>query len=487
MFSAFFVHECVDSLGGLLFIRPLNISIDCKAPNMNCGRVALLNTDFVNNTANFSGSAILTTDPEGVFISCSRTVLQYQFMDPLRLSSLDLAQPKRLCRSWTGNRLAMGAPGDVVGTYGRALSFSTGPENEAQIFEDVESGFILKNVVSGRQLPLINITVLDAYGNGPLPTTPHVLEATMTSPNGFFQGTIPVNITGGSGYFSEIVGFKPPGKYSFRIVPNTIMLKSVEIIVQVRECRIGEEPTVNGELCQECDAISYNFNPTKHGGCSPCPNDATCEGRFIVPNDGYWHKSPCHVNVKQCLSEEACAYRERQAQLNKHSVGLKDCDFNESMLMDYSEVLCREGYEGSLCGSCAKKYGLSMGFKCSKCPHAFGSVLTLASVTLFLLAISSFTIRGGLPLKLTTFRAPIPSTSAPRSQSDQEQHGESGVNFEMVKMMVEGRVPSVYFRSKHEPSTTNAPPPDQARDIELTKWITSEIFKVNCLSYLSSF
>lgn len=472
------------TLGGLLFGRSLNISIDCNASNMTCSRIALVNTYFVQNFAGVSGSAIWTTDPHGVLVSCGPIKPHDDIIDRDGHSPLVFVHPKRLCPSWTGNRLARDAPGDVVGTYGRALSFSTSLENEVHVIGDVESGFVLKNVASGRQLPMILITVLDAYGNGPLPTLPPTLEATMTSPDGFVQGTILINITAGSGNFSNIVGFKRPGNYTLRIFPNTITLHEAEIVVEVRECRVGEEPTTNGELCQECDAVSYNFNPNEDGGCTPCPNDATCEGRYIIPKDGYWHKTPCHRSVKECLVEEACSYGTRQEKIINHPISsFMDCGFNESMLVEYRDILCRKGYEGLLCGSCNKSYGLTMGFKCSKCPHAFASALTLVFITLVLLAISSSTVRGGLPVTTKAIEEARSSVSDTAQMQATVEPSEGGVNLEMVRMMIEGRVPSAYFRPRQKPSTSTEPPLNQTDDIHITRWITAEILKVEALFF----
>lgn len=461
-------------------MRPQNVTIDCNARKTTCTRVLLLNSVFQDNSAGQSGAAVLTTDPEGVLISCIPQRLQTTFLDAEGVSALETMDPMGLCNSWMRNQVTSDAPGDTVGTFGRVLSFSTDPEEEGQIIGDIHSGFILQNVASGVQLPVIFITVLDAYGNGPMVTNPHRLEVTMVSPDGFFQGIITSNITGGVGNFSNIVGFKPPGNYTLRISPNTVTLPSAEIVVQIRGCQVGEEPTVGGELCQKCDAVSFNFNPEQPGGCTPCPSDATCESRFIVPKDGYWHKSPCHVNVKECLTDEACSYGDRQNQLREFTDNLHDCGFNQSMLMEYSQVSCREGYEGLLCGSCAGAYGLSLGFKCSKCPHDFESVITLFFLTLYLLGLSSFTIRGGLPFSSRNSKTSLPSTSAARYDERGEDPQEVEVNFEMVEMLRDGYVPPEYFKKrKAERKLTEPTPQQQVNELQLTRWITTEIFKVS--------
>eukprot|EP00210_Caulerpa_lentillifera_P000359 g352.t1 len=471
--------------GGLLFIRPPNITRQCNEPNMTCGRVVLLRTRFANNSAGFSGAAILTSDPEGVLFTCNNTDTQTEFMNRQDLNSLDLVHPKRLCRSWRRNRVRNNAHGGVIGNYGRYLSFSTASNDEVQIVGDVDSGFVFLNAVSGRQLPTVNITVVDSYGNGPIPTIPDTLEAIIFSPDEFFQGSIPIDITGGSGNFSSIVGFKKPGNYSIKIIPDIVTINVAELTVIVRACFIGEEPTTDDVLCQPCDSYSYNFNPTKVGGCSPCPIEATCENRFIVPKEGYWHKSPCQINVKECLTEEACSYKERQKNLTDFSTDYFDCKFNQSMLELYGKELCREGYQGPLCGSCTASYGLSIGSKCSKCSHEIESVLLLIFFTLYLLAISSFTVRGGLPLKPKTPVSAVSTVSTLRFEQVRQQPQDVDINLQMVEWMAQGRVPSAYFRAREAPpssssalSSSNKIPPTQSSELELTRWITSEIFKV---------
>eukprot|EP00210_Caulerpa_lentillifera_P000358 g351.t1 len=486
-----FTNNTAFSLGGgLLFSRPLNLSIDCNRPNITCGHVVLLHTRFVDNTASFSGAAILTSDPEGVLFTCNNTDTQTEFIDRQDFNSLDLVHPKRLCKSWRRNHVTNNAHGGVIGNYGRHLSFSTASNGEVQIVGDVDSGFVFLNALSGRQLPTVNITVVDSYGNGPVPTIPNTLKATISSPENFFQGSIPIDITYGSGQFFDIAGFKKAGNYTITVLPNAMSVNEVNITVIVRSCLIGEEPTSDDVLCQSCDAASYNFDPTEAHGCSPCPIEATCEERFIVPKDGYWHKTPCQINVEKCLTEEACSYSHRRDNLMYFSTEFFDCKFNQSILIYYGEVLCREGYEGPLCGSCTTSYGLSMSFECSKCPHASASVITLILLSLYLLAIAAFTIRGGLPLKIKTQVSFARSVSSVSFEEVQEQSRDVDINVQMVEWRSQSRMSSPYFQTSEVPTSSHSAPsssneisPIHSSELELTKWITSEIFKV-MINYL---
>jgi len=126
------------------------------------------------------------------------------------------------------------------------------------------------------------------------------------------------------------------------IIPQNPVLITANLTVSIRGCQVDEEPTSGNELCQDCGQISYNFDPTMPGGCTPCPDGATCEGRYVVPRRGRWHKSPCHIEIKECLSEDACRYRDRRGELQNFTQGYTDCNFNESALEEYGDLECNK-------------------------------------------------------------------------------------------------------------------------------------------------
>lgn len=167
--------------------------------------------------------------------------------------------------------------------------------------------------------------------------------------------------------------------------------------VHVRECQIGEESIRDETQCQECDNSSYNFNPQKANGCAACPENADYTGRFIIPKESNWHKSPCHSSVKECLIEEACKYTDRQEILQSITNNFTECTQNQTDLKEYSEALCKEGYRGPLCGSCRESFGASLRSQCLSCPKNVRSVLVLILLCCCLLVLASITIRGSLP------------------------------------------------------------------------------------------
>jgi len=341
--SSFENNTAVSYGGGIEFEGPHNRSIKCSVPGVTCGHVILLNTSFIDNFANHSGAAVLTTDPRRVLISCEYNQTRIrEFLTEQAFNSLDIIHPKRLCPNWRRNRISNEAYGDIVGTYGQDVSLSIAPDEEVRLTGSIEQGLVLENVNSGRQLPVIQVTVLDGFGVGPAPTNPFTFEASLSSPDDFFLGVYPTNITAGSGSFSRVVGLSTPGNYSIKFTFENEALEPMVVAVLVRRCQVGEEPTNDELTCQECDSVHYNFNPDQPGGCRPCHENANCTGRFIVPREGYWHKSPCHDNVKECLTEKACSYETRQDTLANFTQNLTNCDFNTTELDDYGKALCNE-------------------------------------------------------------------------------------------------------------------------------------------------
>eukprot|EP00210_Caulerpa_lentillifera_P006657 g6360.t1 len=459
--------------GGIHFRRPQDVRINCENADVLCSRVVLLNTIFRYNIASQTGSAILTTDPRGVLMSCNYSPQESHFLDQDHLSLLFVVDPHNVCKSWIGNQLTEKAVGDVVGTYGLVWVLSTDPdEEEAKITYSTDDGFVLQNVKSGAQLPVIHVSIYDAYGNGPMPTESSSFKIELYSFERYFPGTVNETITGGVGTISDITSVKPPGNYTLQITPNTVALPVLNLLIRIRQCQVGEESTRGGELCQECDVVSYNFDP-KHGNCTTCPNDANCEGRYIIPNEGFWHKSPCHVKVMRCLNDEACQYRGRQQKLANFTQDFVDCSMNTTTQNTYGVVLCHEGYEGPLCGSCQKDHGLSIELKCSKCPHAIWSVLIILFSILYLLVLASFTIRGCLPV---TSEDGTP-TSSPRSNIVWNSTRSVAINLQMVEMMRDGYVPPEVIDPARRTIPSN-PSSSITNELELTKWMSTEILKI---------
>eukprot|EP00210_Caulerpa_lentillifera_P003966 g3785.t1 len=478
-----FVNNSAQSYGGAIdFIAPIKTNVNCSNSNVICGHVILLGTSFKHNYANQSGAIILTTHTSGVLIQCeyARKWREIEgFLNRKNLTSLESLKYNQPCKGWTGNRLQSDEDERTIGTYGQKISLSI-IDDEVRLVGDAETGYVLDNVSSGRQLPNINITILDEFGKGPAPTLPPVFEARLSSSDDLFSGLYPAKITDGSGNFSGVAVFAIPKNYTIQINSDNSNIETLKADVIVRKCQVGEEPTSDGLTCQACDIFSYNFNVSKSNGCEGCPTHATCRGRFIVPKEGYWHKSPCHDTIKECLVEEACSYDNRSDALMKFTNNYTDCNTNETELEPYNEALCNKGYKGLLCGSCQNSYGLSATFECLRCPSTIISLLIIIGIVAYLLCASAFTIRGCLPLNTT--HQHDPSSSNRSSTSLRRSNRDPQMNVEMVKMLVEGHVPKEYLerrqsanvhRSQSQTSTI-----DKENEYELTRWRTTEIFKI---------
>eukprot|EP00210_Caulerpa_lentillifera_P008825 g8421.t1 len=408
--NAFIAAQFQDSLfenntanlygGGVMFLRPQNTNVNCSNPDVVCSHMLLLNTTFLGNYAGDTGAVVMLSDSKSVLVSCGPYNTQDHsgdFISHLNFSTLQYIHPEELCPSWRGNQLGSEASGNVVGTLGRKILVSINDVDKIKLREDSRVGLVFESVKSGENLPVINITILDDFGVGPAPTIPSSFEVRISSFDGFFNGFYSKNIAKGTGQFSGISGFVSPGNYSLQIIPSITGIELVNLRVHVRGCLINEEPTSSTQLCEECNALSYNFNTSKVDGCSTCPDTANCEGRYIVPKNGYWHQSPCQTKLKECLIEEACSYSNREQTLTNTTSDSTNCNFNKTTLDSYSKSQCAKGYKGVLCGSCLSSFGLTLKSLCVKCPHKLLSILALIGVPCYLLILASFTIRGSLP------------------------------------------------------------------------------------------
>lgn len=309
-------------------------------------RIVLLNTSFVDNFAKHLGSAILSTNVEDVSMSCRYDRdRQKGFLFQSNLTLLAHIDPEHLCTSWEGNRIATSDTNGVVGTFGKRLSLSMGSSNSSsgvQLVEEEKFGFRLENTRIGQPFPILKIIVKDAFGNGPTPTIPTSFSVIVRSPDRFSRKADASTITRGIGTITFGGGLMPLGDYTLKITSLNCTLIGISLSIHVLGCHIGQELTQGKDLCQDCDASSYNFDVNKPRGCTPCPVGSTCKGPYIVPQDGYWHKGPCHNEVKECITEEACKYETRYKDLVIFTNNSIDCNMNSTALDLYNSKQCNK-------------------------------------------------------------------------------------------------------------------------------------------------
>lgn len=330
--------------GGIAIDHVESRGANCSNPKVKCASIVLLGTSFTNNRASSAGVAIFTSNPDMVLYQCDDIQReQREFLEQKDMSLLSLVRPDQNCAMWTGNTIGDDGDESVIGTYGQKLSLTISSSDEdVTLAGSHDTGFVLKGVTSGGELPVIHIDVLDYYRKGPAATIPNDFMAQLSSSSTFLRGMYPTKVTNGFGSFSEIVGFAKPGNYTLEVIPENGILDPVNLTVRVRECNIGEESSRGQLLCQPCSPVQYNFHPSKPGGCQRCPNDATCKGRYIIPNKGYWNKGPCHDTVKECIIEDACNAENRTGDIEAFTKAYKDCEMNETTLEAYNAKLCHE-------------------------------------------------------------------------------------------------------------------------------------------------
>eukprot|EP00210_Caulerpa_lentillifera_P000455 g438.t1 len=286
------------------------------------------------------------------------------------------------------------------------LFFSVDPTYKEQIVGDIKSGFMMVNVKSGDRLPMIHFKVVDDAGSDLASSRSVESHMLLQSPDGFLQGTIVITIKDGVGNIPRIVSFVDPGNYTLLLIPQSlsntgIIIDEAKLIISVRDCDLGEIFIEDEQICKECDAVSYSFDPQNDKTCKPCPKKASCEGQYIVPDKGKWHKTPCHNNIKDCVHQTACIYDDRDEKLRDFASDINGCHLNKSMIEKYGEALCSKAYKGQLCGSCSDSHGLSSSFRCFKCPKKALSILLIIASICYLGAIASLLIEGYMPSKGT--------------------------------------------------------------------------------------
>ena len=331
-------------LGGIqIAAETLSLLQNCRTEHDECRVVAMANTSLMDNRARSAGGAIFIDTVAGLRLNCSdrskEEELQFfskeQWMSMRRLVSI-----YDICPSWKNN---------TAERYGRDVATSAfGMRKE---IADEQTGlprsvngnnYTIHNHRSGKPIPVISLTLVDELGQGPVVgENNETIKAVMSSPDGFFTGSVSRPLGIESANFNA-TGFVKPGVYKVKIEFEGTDLESFEITVEVKPCEMGEVPSGNGTFCESCNAVSFNFSPEEDLECHPCPENGDCSSQVILPNKGYWHRTPCSERVQRCLTTEACDSDNREDELAELTQDVESCDFNEQYLQNYTEAQCRE-------------------------------------------------------------------------------------------------------------------------------------------------
>ena len=341
------IHPLVTKLclGAIVFFRDSK-QANCTIQDDNCSFLVVTDSVFSENEAVSAGGAIFVSDIDSIRLSCSaykRWPSRSEFYDREELKTLDgMRSMEDICPAWKGNQAGLYA--DDVGSSGARVRMTAIPDDLYNGVEKVSGNrFIVEGHSSGEPLPIIQLEVVDGLGQGPaVGSNNPVIEAVMTSPEGFFSGSVNVKMNEGVGNFSGVVGFGSKGVYQCTIDFSEEFIESLVVEVHVRGCRLGEVAAASGMVCEPCTSDTYNLMPGNGTGCHPCPENGDCTTHVILPAKGYWHKTPCSENIQECLSSEACDFEEREDKLTPATKNTSSCEFDEEYVQNYTEAQCRE-------------------------------------------------------------------------------------------------------------------------------------------------
>lgn len=189
------------------------------------------------------------------------------------------------------------------------------------------------------QLFINSLSGLDDFGQGPAFGLNPNLFFEMSSPDELFVGKL-------TNYYVELIlktqsfpVYGTFGQYMIRINSSYPEFKEILLLVDIRECEIGEEFMKDNNYCNPCDAVSYNFKPNI-STCNACPEFAICSSVFPRPMNNYWHAGPCSTTFYECIVSEACKRNEREHGLYNFT---EDYDiFNSTNLDEYQNLQCAE-------------------------------------------------------------------------------------------------------------------------------------------------
>ena len=216
--------------------------------------------------------------------------------------------------------------------------------------------FVVNDYVGGNQLPALTLELLDGLKQGPASSASEILAMLSTS-EGFVVGNVSLPLKEQTVNFPRIVGFGLPGVYNMIIrfkdegalgdSSNGANIDPLIITVHMRNCIIGEVTVGERKICSSCSSSTYNFRPEAEE-CRPCPDDGNCTTRAIIPNAGFWHASPCSVNIMRCLTSYACKFENRLETLANLTRSTKSCTINATTIEEYQQRQCTKVSDWSL-------------------------------------------------------------------------------------------------------------------------------------------
>eukprot|EP00210_Caulerpa_lentillifera_P003942 g3762.t1 len=346
-----FQKNIADDYGAGMVVKTFGINaLSCQNVLMPCDRILLLNTNFSSNFARKSHPILIATNLDNILIGCNISVsdtYMWKFFDRttiqwwLDINYLKVLSREELCSSWENNSILNYTHSNSIGTFGWRINLAINTNNESRLVGDDKFGFEMNNITSGKPIPNIVLSTIDALNMSNAPTLYEQDAIRLVPLNDFLKQPVGFSFNNRECKIQGVVGYVVHGKYNITITPREDdILKAVNLTLIVRECFINEESLMNGLLCQGCGVLQYNFNGSNSGGCQKCPKNAICKGRFVIPENGYWHKSGCHDKVKKCIVDKACKFSNRVRNLEDFMQNFTRCNMNQSSIEEYANNQC---------------------------------------------------------------------------------------------------------------------------------------------------
>eukprot|EP00210_Caulerpa_lentillifera_P007465 g7135.t1 len=447
--------------GGIHFSRPVDRSKN-KSKTSN-GYLVIVNSNFTNNAAGRSGRSLISYDRYKVLAECSLSTnktKQYDFLNATHAEQLRY-ENTGYCPQWTEELHTKNV--SVVSSYVKRCNGTVENDDSWRTIND--SLINSTGTVPGERLPDILVHCYDEFDNIAKSDSDGFTATLKSTDEGDLQGIFVANLEKGTGKFTGVrnpanaTSFNGSYTYQLEISFSLDYVLPITIQMNVRECRIKEEKENEGVLCRKCDATQYNFNPMNET-CKPCDDTLNCSTQFVRPGENYWHASPCHAHAQKCLTTNACeraidfekklntsGYKNISSALDEHS-----CNISDDARKEYQKLLCKEGYEGVLCGSCNKTYGRSLSFACTKCNSPGVSVLILGSLCVWLALIAGITIRGSMTIeeRLSVIKKKLIDLAARKQRTIIESLPEEDAEDDKAKMIRENIKKKIRNKSAKE-------------------------------------
>ena len=294
--------------------------------------------------------------------------------------------------------------------YGKDIAGTVARLNIHRPKADVATGILIANQSGGRAHPLppIEIQVLDGLdqviSDGIVDSvlSVHVTAVSPDNNGSIAAGQVVSTASKGVAIFNALTLNAFPGQYEIVFSVRGSNVKAVGANVILRECRLGERYDSDGFFCEACpfESFAFHMNATH---CTECPDKARCSGSAsMIPASGYWHSSPFSVIMHECLHDDACAYKNRQTDLETIR-GAQIQEFLDRFDQQDTPVFtnqeypqCSTGYDGPLCGSCAPGYGQADGKTCVRCNSDSVTIAVISLLALWQLLLLALMIRSAL-------------------------------------------------------------------------------------------